>query len=267
MKTLDVDETVLLSLPPSAGAARPAPPDPLEVTPLDSGHCAGSATFLFQGPGCGRVLCTGDWRREDWVLLPGCNDADAPTPADAPAGAPAGAHNLPEILTRAPLDALYLDNTYCHPRFRHPPRAATADAVAAVAAALHASGHRVAVGLDSLGKEELLERISAECGGCAVRVSAGRLAAAKAAGLPVSHLEPPPAASAAVADADALWRSGGDVLAVSKRQVSAESVARWSAAAGGTPAAAIVPTVPRCGPHGCADHPHAYPSAVTQHPA
>lgn len=134
------------------------------MTPLDSGHCAGSAAFLFEGPtprsttqptpgstgGCGRVLATGDWRRED------LRSREA----------------LPECLTRAPIDLLLLDNTYCHPRFAHPPRRAAAAAIAALVKGLlgRAPHHcRIVIGLDSVGKEELLEVAAEAAGGCKAR--------------------------------------------------------------------------------------------------
>ena len=64
-----------------------------QVHCLPSGHCAGSAAFLFEGAACGRVLATGDFRQEAWRT----------------------AAALPAALRAAPLDLLLLDNTYCHP--------------------------------------------------------------------------------------------------------------------------------------------------------
>ena len=37
----------------------------VSVTPFWSGHCPGSAAFLFHNTHLGRVLHTGDWRLED----------------------------------------------------------------------------------------------------------------------------------------------------------------------------------------------------------
>jgi hypothetical protein len=39
------------------------------VTPFFSGHCPGSAAFLFHNDEMGRVLHTGDWRLEDLCVL------------------------------------------------------------------------------------------------------------------------------------------------------------------------------------------------------
>ena len=65
---------------------------------------------------------TGDFRREDWGGRGSMlgynkhrgNDGD---------GEGTGLQGLPECLTRAPLDLLLLDNTYCNPVYRFPTRA------------------------------------------------------------------------------------------------------------------------------------------------
>ena len=74
-------------------AIRVTPTTTITVTLLDAGHCPGSAMVLIEGE-CGRVLHTGDFRRED------VQTRDA----------------LPACVTRAPIDALLLDNTYAHPK-------------------------------------------------------------------------------------------------------------------------------------------------------
>ena len=84
----------------------------LTVTAIDAGHCPGSVGFLFEGT-CGRIYHTGDFRREDWCV----------------AGDDGKSANIPECLTRAPLDLLLLDNTYCNPAHRFPSRAAAQAAV------------------------------------------------------------------------------------------------------------------------------------------
>ena len=60
---------------------------------LCAGVGQGAVMFLFEGP-FGRVLHCGDFRWEQEYQK----------------------ENLHPILTSAPLDVLYLDNTYAHPR-------------------------------------------------------------------------------------------------------------------------------------------------------
>jgi hypothetical protein len=121
------------------------------------------------------VLHTGDWRRS------------SPLP--------------PRVLS-APLDTVYLDNTFCHPSYAHPPReqalrlllehvtawregsACASDADGAACAAM---GGRLLLGVDALGKEEVLEAVAAAAGG-RVAVTMARLASARALGLPTDHL-------------------------------------------------------------------------------
>ncbi len=131
------------------------------LTAFDSGHCPGSAAFLFEGA-CGRVLHTGDWRLEDLCVQGTRHVAPRRRLTHTPRRSA-----LPACVTRAPLDVVYLDNTFCHPSYDHPPRAA---ALAQVQAALEAheqsgAGGRVLIGIDTLGKEELLEAAAAATGG------------------------------------------------------------------------------------------------------
>ena len=85
-----MDEPTLVELPNSHAT--------LTVTALDARHIAGAVQYLFECA-MGRILHTGDFR---W---------DTST-AD-----------IPEALSREPIDYLILDNTYCNPKYHFPPRA------------------------------------------------------------------------------------------------------------------------------------------------
>jgi len=171
---LALDEPLALALAASSDAdaapgAPRSPPEALRVTCFDAGHCPGSVALLFEGA-CGRVLHTGDWRR-----------------GDAHPGGPGA--SLPPYLSGGgpPLDVLFLDNTFCHPAYAHPPRAQAAEQLRALLTSPAADGRRLVLGIDTLGKEELLE-LAAEATGGLVCVTAARLAAAHALGAPTAHL-------------------------------------------------------------------------------
>jgi DNA cross-link repair 1B protein len=181
---LPLDETSVLRLPPAPGAPPGAPPAQLCVTPIDTGHCPGSVAFLFEGA-CGRVFHTGDWRRDD-DLPCAADDAEDDDDDERYAATPSATPRvLPAALLRAPVDVLYLDNTFCHPAYGHPPRRAAAAALAALLRR-HA-GARFVLGIDTLGKEELLE-LAARVTGGRVCVTPARVAAAAALGRPTAHL-------------------------------------------------------------------------------
>ena len=135
----------------------------LTVTAIDAGHCPGSVGFLFEGT-CGRIYHTGDFRREDWC---------------APVGDDGKSANIPECLTRAPLDLLLLDNTYCNPAYRFPSRAAAQAAVVSLIVDRYPD-REVVLGLDSLGKEPLVAAVAAATGQ-PVRCTKERFDAAEAA--------------------------------------------------------------------------------------
>ena len=134
----------------------------LTVTAIDAGHCPGSVGFLFEGT-CGRIYHTGDFRREDWCV----------------AGDDGKSANIPECLTRAPLDLLLLDNTYCNPAYRFPSRAAAQAAVVSLIVDRYPD-REVVLGLDSLGKEPLIAAVAAATGQ-PVRCTKERFDAAAAA--------------------------------------------------------------------------------------
>lgn len=87
-----------------------------------------------------------------------------------------------------PVDVLYMDNTFCHPCYDHPPRAvALMHLRAAVATQTRTGDERMLLGIDTLGKEELLQEVAAALD-CKVAVTEARLQCARALGLQTSHL-------------------------------------------------------------------------------
>jgi DNA cross-link repair 1B protein len=88
----------------------------------------------------------------------------------------------------APIDVLYLDNTFCHPSYSHPPRAVALHQLReAIGRLIRTGDERLLLGIDTLGKEELLEAVADAIGG-AVAVTPARLQSARALGLPDGHL-------------------------------------------------------------------------------
>ncbi|XP_015695452.1 5' exonuclease Apollo [Oryza brachyantha] len=110
------------------------------VTAIPALHCPGSLMYLFSGDlGC--MLYTGDFR---WELS--CERARAAKKA------------LLDALAGDTVDVLYLDNTYCHPSLNFPPRPVVAEQIVNIIRA-HPD-HEVIIGVDTLGKEDLLLHIS-----------------------------------------------------------------------------------------------------------
>ncbi|XP_048232246.1 5' exonuclease Apollo isoform X2 [Ricinus communis] len=108
--------------------------------PIDAHHCPGAVMLLFRGDfGC--LLYTGDFRWE----------------ATSERGK-IGSNMLLNALKDDSVDILYLDNTYCNPSFDFPPRHVAARQVVDIIAS-H-PGHDIIIGIDSLGKEDLLLHIS-----------------------------------------------------------------------------------------------------------
>lgn len=87
------------------------------------------------------MLYTGDFR---WEL--GCEKARSAKKA------------LLDALAGDSVDVLYLDNTYCHPSLNFPPRRVVAEQMVDIIRA-HPD-HEVIIGVDTLGKEDLLLHIS-----------------------------------------------------------------------------------------------------------
>ncbi|KAK1388949.1 5' exonuclease Apollo [Heracleum sosnowskyi] len=107
---------------------------------IDAQHCPGAVMYLFQGEfGC--MLYTGDFRWERTSKK-----------------AQFGKNMLLNALRDKKIDNLYLDNTYCNPSFMFPSREVAAQQVVDIIASN--PDHDIIIGIDSLGKEELLLNIS-----------------------------------------------------------------------------------------------------------
>ena len=116
--------------------------EPARVTPIDANHCPGAVLLLFELPNGRAILHTGDFRY-------------APSMASHPA----------LLALPRPLDALYLDTTYCDPRHRFPTQAAVVRAVVErCQLLLDAPRTLVLFGTYSIGKERVfLEVIASDC--------------------------------------------------------------------------------------------------------
>ncbi|KAI4383291.1 hypothetical protein MLD38_009147 [Melastoma candidum] len=136
LRILDTSTWHCLSLPSPSSCTGHM----LHVMPIDARHCPGSVMYLFRGE-FGRVLCTGDFR---WELT----GEDAVEPREA----------LLRALNGRRVDTVYLDNTYCHPSHDFPARLVAAEKVIDII--LSHPNHDVIIGIDSLGKEDLLVYIA-----------------------------------------------------------------------------------------------------------
>ena len=119
------------------------------VTPLDANHCPGAVLLLFELPDGRAILHTGDFRYQ---------------PAMA-------SHPCLRALPR-PLDALYLDTTYCDEKHRFPTQAAVIEAVVdRCLLLLDCPRTLVLFGSYSIGKERLFLEVGRRCG---VRIAVER---------------------------------------------------------------------------------------------
>ncbi|KAK4420508.1 5' exonuclease Apollo [Sesamum alatum] len=136
LRILDIGCWHSLSLTtPSTGSATT-----VFVKAIDAHHCPGSVMYLFRGEfGC--MLFTGDFRWETTGY-----------------GVENGRTMLLDALKNETLDTLYLDNTYCNPRYSFPSREVAAKQVVDIITS-HPK-HEVIIGIDSVGKEDLLLYIS-----------------------------------------------------------------------------------------------------------
>ena len=99
------------------------------LTFFSANHCPGAVGLLLQGY-FGTILHTGDFRFSPEML-----------------------EHTPQLRS-AVFDTVYLDNTYCHPRHEFPSREEVAEQILQLIAEHH--DKRVIIGVDLLGKEELL---------------------------------------------------------------------------------------------------------------
>uniref|UniRef100_A0A2N9I780 Protein artemis n=2 Tax=Fagus sylvatica TaxID=28930 RepID=A0A2N9I780_FAGSY len=120
---------------PSSGS-----PSFLQVMAIDAHHCPGAVMFLFRGDfGC--LLYTGDFRWETTSKR-----------------AEIGRSMLVDALKNDVVDILYLDNTYCNPSYVFPSREIAAQQIVDIIVS-HPE-HDIIIGIDTLGKEDLLLHIS-----------------------------------------------------------------------------------------------------------
>ncbi|MED6147116.1 hypothetical protein PIB30_040968 [Stylosanthes scabra] len=115
-------------------------PTSVEFIAIDACHCPGSVMLLFRGE-FGFMLYTGDFRWEK-----GCKRAA----------------KAKEMLLGAikddNVDVVYLDNTYCNPIYDFPSRQVAAKQIIDIITS-HPE-HDVIIGINTLGKEDLLVQIS-----------------------------------------------------------------------------------------------------------
>nr|DAD23114.1 TPA_asm: hypothetical protein HUJ06_024577 [Nelumbo nucifera] len=136
LRVLEIGSSHLLSLvSPTTGSKTT-----VQVTAIDAHHCPGASMYLFQGEfGC--VLYTGDFRWEATSER-----------------AKLGKDKLLNALGNDKVDLLYIDNTYCNPFYSFPPREVAAQQVVDIIES-HPE-HDIIIGIDTLGKEDLLLHIS-----------------------------------------------------------------------------------------------------------
>nr|XP_043608432.1 5' exonuclease Apollo [Erigeron canadensis] len=107
---------------------------------IDANHCPGAVMYLFRGE-FGTMLYTGDFR---WELT--CKIAQM------------GKKMLLSALKNDKVDTLYIDNTYCNPSYSFPTREVAAQQVVNIINSY--PEHDIIIGVDTLGKEDLLLYIS-----------------------------------------------------------------------------------------------------------
>ncbi|XP_054722788.1 5' exonuclease Apollo-like [Uloborus diversus] len=104
------------------------------VTLFDANHCPGSVMFLFSSY-FGDILYTADFRYKPEIF---------------------DGFELP------PIDVLYLDNTYCSPKCVFPSREDATEKILSQVHVCLVQSDRIFLGLDNLGKEDLLLQIAKE---------------------------------------------------------------------------------------------------------
>ncbi|XP_071703412.1 uncharacterized protein [Rutidosis leptorrhynchoides] len=112
----------------------------VEVLAIDANHCPGAVMYLFRGE-FGVTLYTGDFR---WEVK--CKIADM------------GKKMLLTALKNYKVDTLYIDNTYCNPFYSFPSREIAAQQIVNIINSY--PEHDIIIGVDTLGKEDLLLYIS-----------------------------------------------------------------------------------------------------------
>ncbi|XP_013386025.1 5' exonuclease Apollo isoform X1 [Lingula anatina] len=128
VKTLEVGQSHIIPLDEEGI-------ETMTVSLIDANHCPGAVMFLFVGY-FGTILYTGDFRYTPVMFI------------DTP------------LSSNPPVDVLYLDNTYCHPNCQFLSRDQAKSKIFQIIAA-HPE-HDILLGMNSLGKEDLLVDIAME---------------------------------------------------------------------------------------------------------
>ncbi|XP_062206534.1 DNA ligase 6 isoform X2 [Phragmites australis] len=128
------------------------------VTTVDANHCPGAVQFLFTSPGpnAGKYVHTGDFRYMESMTRD------------------------PNLLEFVHSDAVFLDTTYCNPKFTFPPQDKSVDyvvnAIKRVKEESGAAGERVLclIATYVVGKERILLEVAQRCG-CLIHVDSRKM--------------------------------------------------------------------------------------------
>ncbi|KAK9052010.1 hypothetical protein SSX86_028638 [Deinandra increscens subsp. villosa] len=136
LRILEIGQWCSLSLVSPSTESRTT----VEVMAIDANHCPGAVMYLFRGA-FGITLYTGDFR---WEV--------------ASESAKMGKNMLLNALKNEKIDIIYIDNTYCNPSYSFPSREVAAQQVVNIINSY--PEHDIIIGIDTLGKEDLLLYIS-----------------------------------------------------------------------------------------------------------
>jgi DNA cross-link repair 1B protein len=131
--TILLDRRIELDSPSKAILALQEVGESMTLTLVDADHCPGAVMFVLEGY-FGRILYTGDFRYNPQI-------------------------HSSSLLTAEPFDIVYIDNTYCNPASEFPSRAEISLKVQTVVTN-HLDHDVIFIGIDNLGKEELLVEIA-----------------------------------------------------------------------------------------------------------
>ncbi|KMT18610.1 hypothetical protein BVRB_2g027400 [Beta vulgaris subsp. vulgaris] len=163
VKVLEVSELFVFRLPMNETVVI----DDCEVTLIDANHCPGAVQFLFKVPVIGgkfeRFVHTGDFRY--------CSDMSL----------------TPVLSEFVGCDAVFLDTTYCDPKFVFPLQEESVDYVVSVIDRIGSENRNVRksvlflVATYVIGKEKILLEISRRCG-CKIYVDSRKMEVLRALG-------------------------------------------------------------------------------------
>ncbi|KAL8267324.1 hypothetical protein R6Q59_004668 [Mikania micrantha] len=136
IRTLEIGQWYSLSLVSLSTGSQTK----VEVMSIEANHCPGAVMYLFRGV-FGITLYTGDFR---WEVTSET--------------AQMGKNMLLKALKNDKIDTIYIDNTYCNPSYSFPSREVAAQQVVNIINTY--PEHDIIIGIDTLGKEDLLLYIS-----------------------------------------------------------------------------------------------------------